>query len=166
MRRAERGYCAKSIDRCQRYRARDGNVHNDHRLEGVDRRAVDLPVMIAAITAVVRVVMCAWRALEIKNDQITGSLRRWLRVFLSCHPDADLGRDFFVPTVTGTMELAVYPVLIALGTLQPIGWWLALKTAVQWNRWKERNRVSYNRFIVGNALVLTASVALTHWIKI
>jgi len=121
-------------------------------------------------TILIRVIMCGLRACEIracKEDRRSESLSRtWWTVFLSRDSDADLGKDFFAPTITGSIELAVFPLLIVLATWSPIAWWLTIKTAVQWERWKRADRTSYNRFVVGNALVIGASVFLTHLIKI
>ena len=107
------------------------------------------------------------RNTRVQRDRRSESLSRtWWTVFLSRDSDADLGKDFFAPTITGSIELAVFPLLIVLATWSPIAWWLTIKTAVQWERWKRADRTSYNRFVVGNALVIGASVFLTHLIKI
>lgn len=61
--------------------------------------------------------------------------------------------DFGIPFVLGFLELLVAPVLISTGGWVPIGGWLTLKTVAQWEVWKS-NRHTFNRFLIGNLLLL------------
>ncbi len=70
----------------------------------------------------------------------------------------DVG-DGGAPFVLGFLELLAYPVLIRLGAWAFIGAWLSLKTLAQWKGWSTE-RGHYNRFLVGNAIVLLFSAAL------
>jgi hypothetical protein len=69
-------------------------------------------------------------------------------------PDAKMdGNDYLAPLVLGFLELLAYPCLMVASDGSSIGWWLAFKTIVQWRRWS-RSHTTFNRFLVGNALVL------------
>jgi hypothetical protein len=65
----------------------------------------------------------------------------------------------------GTIEIIIYSVLISIGSWQPIGGWLAVKTAAAW-RWEAtHDSQSYMRFLLGNTLVIFASFWLAPMIK-
>jgi hypothetical protein len=77
----------------------------------------------------------------------------------------DLDRDYWVPTLVGTLELLIYPVLISLGAWQAIGGWLVIKTAAGW-RWEQnQDRQGYTNFLFGNAMVIFVSFLLTRMIN-
>jgi hypothetical protein len=59
----------------------------------------------------------------------------------------------------GTSELLAYPFLLRLGLTEYIGAWLVIKTAGQWGMWAKR-RTAFNRYLVGNILVLAGSLLL------
>jgi hypothetical protein len=84
--------------------------------------------------------------------------RSWFQGFLSTHESA-LVRDWWLPFIVGLLELAAYPYFIAKGDWKVIGGWIALKTASQWGQWS-KSRSHYQRFLIGNALVIAASVFL------
>jgi uncharacterized membrane protein YphA (DoxX/SURF4 family) len=67
--------------------------------------------------------------------------------------------DYFQPFLVGFLELLVYPALLAAGVPQYIGAWLGLKVVPQLGSWST-NRESYQRFLIGNGLVLVASYFL------
>jgi hypothetical protein len=67
--------------------------------------------------------------------------------------------DYWLNTVLGLLELVAFPILMAAGAWVPVGAWITLKTVAQWDVWK-KNRTTFNRFLIGNALVLGISVAL------
>lgn len=67
-----------------------------------------------------------------------------------------INSDFMFNFIIGTIELAVFPVLIKVNALEVIGAWIALKTLPQWNAWKGQRHV-FNRFLIGTALVIIAS---------
>ena len=73
--------------------------------------------------------------------------------------------DYFLPTILGSIELFVYPIIMSLGEWSFIIAWIGIKTAAHWKGWGE-SRTPYMRFLVGNALVLIASVFLTPLIEI
>jgi hypothetical protein len=75
---------------------------------------------------------------------------------MSTHESA-LVRDYWLPFILGLFELAGYPYFIAKGDWKVIGGWL--KTAAQWGLWS-KSRSHYQRFLVGNAMVIAASVLL------
>lgn len=112
----------------------------------------------------VRAFMCALRSAEIVGLE-SSFWPNWRKDFLSTHPDEEVVKDFWYPTIIGMLELAIYPLLIVAGTWQPIGGWIAIKTAVRWQRWST-NRATYNRFLIGNGLVIFPSLWLTPLIKV
>ena len=63
--------------------------------------------------------------------------------------------DFLYPWILGVLELAAYPVLIRRDMYGGIAAWLVLKTVAQWKGWEDRR--TYNRFLIGNGLVLIFS---------
>jgi hypothetical protein len=67
--------------------------------------------------------------------------------------------DYFQPFFVGLLELLVYPALLAAGVPQYIGAWLGLKVVPQLGSWST-HRESYQRFLIGNGLVLIASYFL------
>ena len=77
------------------------------------------------------------------------------------HPNDDQGRysDYGLPAILGLIELLSYPVLIGVDGSTAIGAWIGLKTATQFRRWIEI-RGTYNRFLIGNAIVVLFSVFL------
>ncbi len=87
-----------------------------------------------------------------------GFLKTWLMDFFSCHPSAKV-KDYFSPTLLGLIELLIYPTLMLFGAWFVIAGWFTLKTAAVWGAWKS-DRNSYNRFLLGNALVILASIFL------
>jgi hypothetical protein len=74
-------------------------------------------------------------------------------------------KDYFQNFLIGLFELAVYPPLIAHMDLAPVGAWITLKTVAQWGEWKT-NRGSFNRFLIGNALVIIAAICLATMVHI
>jgi hypothetical protein len=82
-----------------------------------------------------------------------------LQGVLSTHKSARV-RDWWLPFIIGLLELTAYPYFIASGDLKPIGGWIALKTVAQWREWT-KSRSNYQRFLIGNALVIAAAVFLT-----
>jgi len=67
--------------------------------------------------------------------------------------------DYWHPFILGFFELTAYPVLMATGNWRFVGAWLAFKTLAQWKHWS-KYRVAFNRFLIGNALVLFCSFLL------
>lgn len=69
-------------------------------------------------------------------------------------------------TQLGMCERASYTAAILLGAPTWIGVWLAIKVGAQWKRWgEEKDRATYNVFLIGNLLsiffgVIGAWVAL------
>ena|SRR2546422_2823386 len=67
--------------------------------------------------------------------------------------------DYWHPFILGSLEMLSYPVLIRTDNLHLVGAWLAFKCLAQWKAWSDR-RVAFNRFLIGNALVLLCSVLI------
>jgi len=67
--------------------------------------------------------------------------------------------DFLYPYYLGFIEFLTYPVLMAADLWSFIGVWLAFKTAGQWEHWK-KSRHTFNRFLIGNALVIILSLLI------
>ena len=73
--------------------------------------------------------------------------------------------DYFLPVCLGMIEMLFFPVFIALGRWDFIGAWIGIKTAAQWRQWR-MSRPSYMRFLIGNALVVLASIFLSPFIQV
>jgi len=67
--------------------------------------------------------------------------------------------DYWFPYIIGVIEFLIYPFLIKAGLWLGIGLWITLKTVPQWEDWK-KNRPVFNRFLIGNALVIILSFVL------
>jgi hypothetical protein len=67
--------------------------------------------------------------------------------------------DYLYPFYLGFLEFLSYPVLMAADLWPFIGVWLTLKTAGQWEHWK-KSRHTFNRFLIGNALVIILSLLI------
>ena len=78
----------------------------------------------------------------------------------SAHKDTpSLVPDYWHPFILGSLEMLSYPVLIRTDNLHLVGAWLAFKALAQWKVWSD-HRVAFNRFLIGNALVLLCSVLI------
>lgn len=71
-------------------------------------------------------------------------------------PDRGGGDDFLQPAFLGFGELLVYPVLMGSALAPYIGAWLGFKVLPLLGAWSKHRNV-YQRFLIGNALVLIAS---------
>ena len=65
--------------------------------------------------------------------------------------------DYWTSFILGWLECLAYPVLMATGNWQYVGAWVGFKTFAQWQEWKE-HRQAFNRFLIGNALVMLMSL--------
>jgi hypothetical protein len=81
------------------------------------------------------------------------------RSFFGFHPN-DLKREksnYGFTAILGLLELYSYPVLMATGSWTVIGAWLGFKTVAQWRAWSD-DRVIFNHYLIGNALVVLSSL--------
>jgi hypothetical protein len=67
--------------------------------------------------------------------------------------------DYLQPFLVGFLELLVYPVLLAGGAPEYIGAWLGFKVVPKLGSWST-HRETYQRFLIGNALVVILSFFL------
>jgi len=67
--------------------------------------------------------------------------------------------DYWFPFILGFLEFLVYPFLIKAGLWGGIAVWISLKTLPQWEIWKS-NRPVFNRFLIGNAIVILLSLVI------
>ena len=65
----------------------------------------------------------------------------------------------------GIVERILYSMAFILGAPGWVGVWLAIKVAVQWDRWKGENRGTYNVFLMGSALSILIAF-LGAWIAL
>ena len=68
--------------------------------------------------------------------------------------------DYWHPFVTGSIEAVIYPVLLVSNLPEYIGAWVGLKTVAQLPAWK-KDRNTYQRFLIGNALIVVGSYLLS-----
>jgi hypothetical protein len=129
----------------------------------INHRASYLAWVVSASISI-RIFMSALRTIQLFKKTMMSLSEQFLRDFFGCsvNPKA---KDYFVPFFIGTMELAVYPVLITAAAWVPLGGWLTMKTAAAW-RWQVSNdSEAYMRFLLGNALVLFVSFLLSRMVK-
>jgi hypothetical protein len=69
------------------------------------------------------------------------------------------GNDFLQPVILGLLELLIYPILMGNNLPVYIGAWLGFKVVPRLGSW-EKSRNTYQRFLIGNALVILASYLL------
>jgi len=72
--------------------------------------------------------------------------------------------DYWLSTLTGFVELYVYPCLIFSDMWSVVGVWIGIKTASAWGVW-QKTRTVYSRFLFGNLLALAISVLLVQFLK-
>ena len=73
--------------------------------------------------------------------------------------------EYLTSLLVGVLEFLIYPVLMAAGAWTYVGAWVAFKTVAQYKHWGE-SRSMFNRFLVGNALVLLLTfIILTPYVK-
>lgn len=65
----------------------------------------------------------------------------------------------------GIIERILYSSAFMLGAPSWVAVWLGLKVAVQWNRWKGKERATYNIFLIGNAISIVFGF-IGSWIAI
>jgi hypothetical protein len=68
--------------------------------------------------------------------------------------------DRLIPASLGIVELFIYPTAMRYGAWDYIGAWIALKSVAQWSRWTDKRAV-FNRYLLGNAMVLIASYLIS-----
>jgi hypothetical protein len=132
-------------------------------------------VLILLLSVVLRSIISAMRALEVRfhpvgkdEDKEKGDkfikkdfFNRFFIVFNGFSkedPTPDLWYNFII----GTIELAIFPVLISASQYPMIGAWIAFKTVAQWEKWN-KNRLVFNRFLIATAFVLIVSYCLAKW---
>ena len=139
---------------------------------------------IIATALVVRAIMSSIRVMEFmfppqfpSNDATDELLRKQLAPFRSpprcrkfwwnfrkdfCgynHPFAGL-HDYWHPSILGSLELFSYPILLHMDRWEAVAGWLAFKTFSRRESWSS-NRAVYNRFLIGNAMILIAAFLLS-----
>jgi hypothetical protein len=87
---------------------------------------------------------------EHENLRDESALRLWWRIV--CGLDKYVP-DYLLAAFIGFAEAAAYPVIFVLAKPEIIGAWIAIKTAGGWEGW-QKNRPSFDRFLLGNLLVL------------
>jgi hypothetical protein len=94
------------------------------------------------------------------------------KLFLCCawgtHPKDSVYRDdsdYLLPFFLGLIEQYSYPVIMAIGEWKLIGAWLAFKTIAHWHRWSS-DRFTFNRYLIGNALVVVTSLLMVRFVEV
>ena len=135
------------------------------------RRFIDLKTYLVDgvfLQLAIRVFMSTLQAIDMNHTIKKGFLIYFFRNLKGFHPN-DLERkksDFWYASILGPLELWSYPILMATGAWTVIGAWLGFKTIAQWRNWNE-DRISFNRYLIGNALVvLAAYLILVPYIKV
>ena len=122
-------------------------------------------VRVVLASLLVRIVIAALKAAT-SCERAHGFPDELWRCFRGFGLREDTLVDHWHPFVLGLFELSAYPVLMVTGHWSFIGAWLAFKTIAQWKRWTEE-RTSFNRFLIGNALVLFLSLLwLTRFVTV
>lgn len=124
-------------------------------------------IKIIIVAFLMRILMNIFKATAIRQGEADSEKKkfsnwsRWQafwRSFCSWAHDKNID-DYYLPFIIGIIEMIIYSFLILLGEFTFIGILVGLKTAVQWGKWQE-TRTAYNRFLLGNLLVIAASIFL------
>lgn len=114
----------------------------------------------------VRLILAALKAFESSAGSRPRFCREFCKCFIGSGSKDKTHSDYWHPFILGLFELSAYPVLMATGNWTFIGAWLAFKTLAQWKRWEEK-RSAFNRFLIGNLLVLFLSLLwLTRFVAV
>ncbi len=121
--------------------------------------------MLAVIgSLLVRCLLTLFTSFEVKiKEPKTPFFSIFRSFFVGTGVDGNRSFDHFQTFILGVMELSIYPILLIANKPEYIGGWLALKTLPQWSRWTEERWV-YNRFLIGNALIIVYSYFVARWV--
>lgn len=126
-------------------------------------------VSIIILTILIRLILCWFKSLAVKNREIdleresetdkwSSKTRRYIfaKSFKSSGKDFRIN-DYWLPALIGVSELAIFPILMVKDSgWIVIGAWIGIKTASSWRGW-QKTRTAYNRFLLGNILSLGVS---------
>lgn len=84
----------------------------------------------------------------------------WLHFWADFCSSRKAQPDYFHPAIVGALELFAYPVLLHVGRYEIVGVWVAFKTYSHRVEWAD-NRATYNRFMIGNAVVIMTAFGLS-----
>ncbi len=122
----------------------------------------------ATLALVVRIISAILRAIEQATSIPEIPKRFWKHfqtAFVGFDSEDAMGDRWF-PYILGFLELMIYPFLMHLGLWVGVGAWITLKTVASWDLWKTKRNV-FNRFLIGNALVIIfAFVVLNGMVRI
>lgn len=112
------------------------------------------------LSFIIRLFLSIFRALEIsrKRNVKRGFFYYLFKSIIGFDKNPSKG-DYWVPFLIGVIELMIFPFLINSGLWVGIAFWITLKTAAQWDTWKNDRRV-FNRFLLGTACVLILSFSI------
>jgi hypothetical protein len=118
---------------------------------------------------VIRVVLAIFSAFHLEHVErvpywtgFSGSITGWI---VTANEKVRARSDYSLPFWLGLLELYTYPILIATDALSIIGAWIAFKAVAQWGGWREQ-RVTFNRFLLGNALVVVIAYLLSRYVSV
>ena len=132
----------------------------------------DYLLWVLVLSFVIRAAMCLVKALEMwlrgKSGQFDHALHApprpkfWREFWQSMkgYGSSDsLSNDYWLPSILGTLELLVLPVVMATNNWTFVGAWVGFKALAQARHWIE-NRSAFNRFVFGTAVLLIFSYVL------
>ncbi len=104
-----------------------------------------------------RIFLSLLRSLEQGKSKLG---KHWWVAFKGFDAQEPFTNDYWQTWIIGVLELISFPILLASGYAQYIGGWLIIKTLPQWTHWQNRRWV-YNRFLIGNAIILLIAYFMT-----
>ena len=129
---------------------------------------ISLPILYLVLavsgSVAVRLVTSVLKAIDKGDGQPRETIyppfrsRLWC-AFKGAKQNVPSNNDYLHPLFLGIIEFCAYPVLMVTTNWSFIGAWLAFKTLGQWKAWTDR-RCPFNRFLIGNALVLILSLLI------
>ena len=124
--------------------------------------------LVLGFTLFIRFLLCFTKTIEIKLGGLDDASEKlsckygWRETTMKafCNKfENEKVKDYFLPSIVGLIELCTFPILMYSNLYEYIGGWITLKTLGQWKMWAE-SRTIYNRFIIGNLLLVIFSYVL------
>lgn len=128
----------------------------------------DYLLSVLGFSLIIRLIATTLKSIEASHQEDEKFLKIWkanFKGYLSRKIDKKnkfLYSDYWFNFILGSIELFIYPFLIAVNAYQLIGAWIALKTIAQWKAWSGKRQI-FNRFLIGTALSLIFAFLMALW---
>lgn len=130
----------------------------------MDKIGINNPVVFLILVIVyglcIRLFLSMLRAFDVDSSPLSSIRSNTIEYFCGFYLSTETDHsDHWLTFILGIIELSIYPILIVTHNWSFIGAWLGFKTVAQWGTWG-KNRNTFNRFLIGNVIVLLVSYLL------